>query len=688
MAQPWNLGPPLLDFSPIGNLGKTYQQAVDAGVKRDTEQQRRQVLASLGQGGDYNKVGQALIGLGEIQEGAAIIGLGQKTEDRKLELEAYKNSPFSSGATIGVPTGLPASTAPAGGGTSSLIQDESGGRWTAQNDAVGAGGKVGHFGRLQFGQARLEEAAAAGAIPPGTSPQQFMQSPELQKRAEQWHFNDIDQSIKANGLDRMIGKSINGVPVTLEGMRAVAHLGGKQGLAKFMISGGKYNPADRNGTRLSDYFARHGGETVPAPTAVASAPLPPPQGVQVAETEADVQRLEQEQAARAAAPVQVAQAAPQPGAPVSDAANVPAPGAAPAQGFMVPPGDAGALPPNDPYPQVTNQQLINVLRNPRSSAGDKTLAQQIFASRQAYSAENAPDKRAMTRAQTEKAQLEAEKLRREVQGEGARPMTPEERAAYNVAPNQPAYITRTGDPKFGPVGTTVNNSNTFDGKGENKFNEALGAAQAKRWNGYIEEGDVAQNRLADIQTLRDASRRLGSQGSSANLKSTIGPYAESLGIKIEGLSDIQLYESITNRLAPSLRAPGSGSTSDIEFKGFMRAIGPLSNTPAAREMILDTFEAASRNDIARSEIASRLAAGEINRGQAEKEIRSLANPLEGFRKFREANPDIVGDALKESLRRAGAEKRDPVKVMTPEEAKKLPSGTRIILPDGRQGQVP
>lgn len=374
-------------------------------------------------------------------------------------------------------------------------------------------------------------------------------------------------------------------------------------------------------------------------------------------------------------PTQVAEAPQQPGGPVADmpaanAAPVTGPGttqAAQAQGFAVP---GTSLPPNDPLPHLTTPQLMGVISSPSASDGQRALAQRVLDNRQKYTDENAPDKREQSRLETQKRALEVQKLEREVTGL----LTPEQEA-------QKARLAQAGR-------TQINNTNAFDAKGEGKFNEALGAAQAKRWNGYIEEGDVAQNRLADIQTLRETSRRLGSQGSSANLKATIGPYAESLGIKVDGLSDIQLYESITNRLAPTLRAPGSGSTSDIEFKGFMRAIGPLSNAPAAREMILDTFEAASRNDIARSEIASRLASGDINRQQAEKEIRALPNPLEGFRKFREANPDAVGQAIKETGQRAALEKNGPPKITSPEMASKLPSGTEFIDPNGIKRRVP
>lgn len=135
-----------------------------------------------------------------------------------------------------------------------LIRSESGGRWDAQNDAVGAGGLRGHFGRVQFGQARLQDAMRAGAIPEGTTPQQFMNDPDLQKAAERWHFGDISSRISSQGLDSAIGSNIAGIPVTRQGLINVAHLGGNEGLRKFVESGGRYNPADANGTRLSDYL--------------------------------------------------------------------------------------------------------------------------------------------------------------------------------------------------------------------------------------------------------------------------------------------------------------------------------------------------------------------------------------------------------------------------------------------------
>lgn len=144
-----------------------------------------------------------------------------------------------------------------------LVHRESRGRWDAQNDVPGSGG-VGHFGRLQFSRGRL--ADYTNATGEKVDPEQFLRDPELQKRVEQWHFQDIDRFIDSTGLSNAIGQDINGVTLTRDGMRNVAHLGGRNGLKRFVETGGRYNPADANGTRLSDYAALT-GDAVPARSA-------------------------------------------------------------------------------------------------------------------------------------------------------------------------------------------------------------------------------------------------------------------------------------------------------------------------------------------------------------------------------------------------------------------------------------
>ena len=141
----------------------------------------------------------------------------------------------------------------------SLSGTESSGRWDALNNEVGAGGKRGHGGRLQFGDARLSEAAAAGVLRPMTAKEFAQQPPSVQRAVETWHFGDIDRKAQAAGLDYYIGKTIGGAPITQNAIRAMAHLGGFNGAKRFLESGGEYNPSDSFGTTLKDYALKHGG---------------------------------------------------------------------------------------------------------------------------------------------------------------------------------------------------------------------------------------------------------------------------------------------------------------------------------------------------------------------------------------------------------------------------------------------
>ncbi len=139
-------------------------------------------------------------------------------------------------------------------------------------------------------------------------------------------------------------------------------------------------------------------------------------------------------------------------------------------------------------------------------------------------------------------------------------------------------------------GTVVN----VDRAGETAFAKSMGEEAGKRWNGYIAEGDKAARALVDVGNMRGISQRLGSQGAGAWVKEAVGPYAEAMGVDIAGLDDIQAFSSIVERLAPQQRVAGSGATSDIEYKGFLRSLPALSQNPQAREAILDTVEASQR----------------------------------------------------------------------------------------------
>ena len=96
---------------------------------------------------------------------------------------------------------------------------------------------------------------------------QFKKNAGLQEAFQNWYEQKTLDYIANNGLDEYIGKMVKGVPVTLSGMMAVAHLGGNYGLRQFLETDGAYDPSDNKknpeqGTRLSDYLQKHGGLNV------------------------------------------------------------------------------------------------------------------------------------------------------------------------------------------------------------------------------------------------------------------------------------------------------------------------------------------------------------------------------------------------------------------------------------------
>jgi hypothetical protein len=98
-------------------------------------------------------------------------------------------------------------------------------------------------GGYQFGDDRLTDYKEANKTKFST--EEFRKDTSLQNKVFKWHINDIDKAIaKLPGSSKM----------STDGLRAVAHLGGKSGMKKYVTTGGKYNPADKFGTRLSDYY--------------------------------------------------------------------------------------------------------------------------------------------------------------------------------------------------------------------------------------------------------------------------------------------------------------------------------------------------------------------------------------------------------------------------------------------------
>ena len=101
-----------------------------------------------------------------------------------------------------------------------------------------------YVGALQFGDARLKDYKKATGS--SFTQDEFKADNALQDKVAAWHVADIDKTIDGLGL--------NTDGFDRDGLRAVAHLGGKGGMKKFVRTKGEYNPSDELGTSLQDYY--------------------------------------------------------------------------------------------------------------------------------------------------------------------------------------------------------------------------------------------------------------------------------------------------------------------------------------------------------------------------------------------------------------------------------------------------
>lgn len=186
-----------------------------------------------------------------------------------------------------------------------------------------------------------------------------------------------------------------------------------------------------------------------------------------------------------------------------------------------------------------------------------------------------------------------------------------------------------------PSGIQVNvggeNSSAFVKKGDE--------AAATRLGEVVAAGQQTQTLMGDIQALVDLSTQIGT-GKDAQVVAALGPYAEMLGIKVDGLGEIQAFEGIAARLAPALRTPGSGGASDFDAKQFVMSLPSLGKTPEGNRIIADTLATVAQHKQAAAAIANKAFSGEITWQQADQQIAALGNP---FEKFNASRGRIGGD---------------------------------------------
>lgn len=233
------------------------------------------------------------------------------------------------------------------------------------------------------------------------------------------------------------------------------------------------------------------------------------------------------------------------------------------------------------------------------------------------------------------------------------------------------------------AGSTKVNVNT--GENSSKYAEKSDEEAAKRHNQIIEEANNAPQMIGDMDMLLELGRNIGT-GKFAEFTLLVGPYAEAMGIDIDGLAPAQAFDAVVNRLVPNMRPAGSGAMSDFDAKMFLKSLPNIGNTPEGNEVIAITMRAVQENKLAAAAIARRAQKGEIKWTEADEEISKLPNPYQRFKAYqeekRQAGIDITTRIKQAQAAPKAADDNSLPRISTPEEADALPSGTWFIAPDG------
>lgn len=130
----------------------------------------------------------------------------------------------------------------------------------------------------------------------------------------------------------------------------------------------------------------------------------------------------------------------------------------------------------------------------------------------------------------------------------------------------------------------------------------LGEKEGEVWSSYLEAGTVSAGTVQDMQLLNEILPMAPQ-----------GPIQGRLAGAFPGVSSAaDAFNSIVKRVAPTLRAPGSGSTSDIEYDGMLKSLPQLSAKPEANRAIAAMMQAKAEINVKRAEIVRQAQNDEIS----------------------------------------------------------------------------
>lgn len=170
---------------------------------------------------------------------------------------------------------------------------------------------------------------------------------------------------------------------------------------------------------------------------------------------------------------------------------------------------------------------------------------------------------------------------------------------------------------------------------EDKF---IGKQRAAALEKIALDGRAATGDLATLQALRTKLQSIGGAFPSGTWRGVAAQYGIDVGDKT---TDIQIAQSLIDRLIPAARQGLPGAASDKDVAMFRSSLPSLMRTPQGNMQILDTLEALASQRVDSGKLAASTFAGKLSPQDAWTQLQAQGSPIQAFHAKQNAEDERV-----------------------------------------------
>jgi hypothetical protein len=172
------------------------------------------------------------------------------------------------------------------------------------------------------------------------------------------------------------------------------------------------------------------------------------------------------------------------------------------------------------------------------------------------------------------------------------------------------------DGRFYPLADSpLVNIDQRDGMGpdDSELRDTLMKAEGDLWAGYLGTGNQAAGALQDLDMMEQLLQMAPQGPITGGLAQRFPQFDSAAGA----------FQSIVLRVAPTLRAEGSGATSDIEYNGMLNSLPRLQNNPEANIAIIGMMRAKAQINQQRAAVVQQYQNGGMSAQDARTAIAAI-----------------------------------------------------------------